>query len=60
MCSSDLDTKAQVIYDLLGKTNSDVPVFLKYYGVKTVEDMTVDIWTKATRALRGKLNKGEG
>lgn len=54
------DTKAQVIYDLLQKTNADVKEFLKYYGVKTVEDMTVDIWTKATRALRGKLNKGEG
>ena len=54
------DTKAQVIYDLLGKTNADVKAFLKYYGVKTVEDMTVDVWTKATKALQNKLNKGEG
>lgn len=54
------DTKADVIYDLLGQTNSDVKAFLKYYGVKTVEDMTLDVWTKATRALRGKLTKGEG
>ena len=28
------DTKAQVIYDLLQKTNADVKAFLKYYGVK--------------------------
>lgn len=54
------DTKAQVIYDLLGKTNADVKAFLKYYGVKTVEDMTVEVWTKATKALQNKLNKGEG
>jgi hypothetical protein len=54
------DTKAQVIYDLLQKTNSDVPAFLKYYKVSKVEDMTVDVWTKATKALRGKLTKGEG
>lgn len=54
------DTKAQVIYDLLGKTNADVKAFLKYYGVKTVEDMTLDVWTKATKALQNKLNKGEG
>ena len=54
------DTKAQVIYDLLQKTNADVKAFLKYYGVKTVEDMTVEVWTKATKALKGKLTKGEG
>jgi hypothetical protein len=54
------DTKAQVIYNLLQKTNADVKAFLKYYGVKTVEDMTLDVWTKATKALQNKLNKGEG
>lgn len=54
------DTKAQVIYDLLQKTNADVKAFLKYYGVKTVEDMTLEVWTKATKALQNKLNKGEG
>jgi hypothetical protein len=54
------DTKAQVIYDLLGKTNSDVKAFLSYYKVSKVEDMTIDVWTKATKALQGKLNKGEG
>ena len=54
------DTKAQVIYDLLGKTNSDVAAFLKFYHVSKVEDMTVEVWTKATKALQGKLNKGEG
>jgi len=54
------DTKAQVIYDLLQKTNSDVPAFLKYYGVTHVEDMTVEVWAKATKALQGKLTKGEG
>lgn len=54
------DTKAQVIYDLLQKTNSDVPAFLKYYKVSKVEDMTLDVWTKATKALQGKLTKGEG
>ena len=54
------DTKAQVIYDLLGKTNSDVKKFLSYYKISKVEDMTIDVWTKATKALQGKLNKGEG
>ena len=54
------DTKAAVIYDLLGKTNADVKAFLKYYKVSKVEDMTVDVWTKATKALRSKLTKGEG
>ena len=52
--------KHKVIYDLLGKTNSDVKAFLKFYNVSKVEDMTVDVWTKATKALQGKLNKGEG
>ena len=54
------DTKAQVIYDLLGKTNADVKAFLDYYKVSKVEDMTLDVWTKATKALQGKLTKGEG
>lgn len=54
------NTKAQVIYDLLQETNADVKAFLDYYKVSKVEDMTLDVWTKATRALRGKLNKGEG
>lgn len=51
------DTKAKVIYDLLKKTNSDVDKFLKYYKVENVEDMTIEIWTKAVRALKGKLDK---
>lgn len=54
------NTKAQVIYDLLQETNADVKAFLDYYKVSKVEDMTLDVWTKATRALRGKLTKGEG
>ena len=51
------DIKAQVIYDLLKKTNSDLEAFLKYYEVSNVEDMTVDVWTKAVKALKGKLEK---
>lgn len=51
------DIKAQVIYDLLEKTNSDVVAFLKYYKVQNIEDMTVEIWTKAVKALKGKLEK---
>lgn len=54
------NTKAQVIYDLLQETNADVKAFLDYYKVSKVEDMTLDVWTKATKALRGKLTKGEG
>lgn len=49
------DTKAQVINDLLKKTNSDTPAFLKYYNVAKVEDMTVDVFTEAVKALRSKL-----
>lgn len=51
------NAKAQVVYDLLDKTKADVPAFLKYYKVSKVEDMTVEIWTKAVRALKGKLDK---
>jgi hypothetical protein len=51
------DAKAKVVYDLLEKTNSDVANFLKYYNVSKVEDMTVEVWTKAVRALKGKLDK---
>lgn len=51
------NTKAQVVYDLLDKTKADVPAFLKYYKVSKVEDMTVEIWTKAVKALKGKLEK---
>jgi hypothetical protein len=51
------NTKAQVVYDLLDKTRADVPAFLKYYKVSKVEDMTVEVWTKAVRALKGKLDK---
>lgn len=51
------NTKAQVVYDLLDKTKADVPAFLKYYKVPKVEDMTVEVWTKAVKALKGKLEK---
>jgi hypothetical protein len=51
------NAKAQVVYDLLDKTKADVPAFLKYYKVSKVEDMTVEVWTKAVRALKGKLDK---
>lgn len=51
------DTKTKVVYDLLEKTNSDVVAFLKYYKVQNIEDMTVEIWTKAVKALKGKLEK---
>jgi len=44
------NTKAQVVYDLLDKTKADVPAFLKYYKVSKVEDMTVEVWTKAVKA----------
>ena len=51
------NAKAQVVYDLLDKTRADVPAFLKYYKVSKVEDMTVEVWTKAVKALKGKLEK---
>ena len=51
------NAKAQVVYDLLDKTKADVPAFLKYYKVSKVEDMTVEVWTKAVKALKGKLEK---
>jgi len=54
------DIKAQIIYDLLGKTNSDVKAFLKYYKISKVEDITTELFTRAVRQLQGKLNKGEG
>ena len=49
--------KAQVIYDLLQKTNADVKAFLKYYGVKTVEDMTLDVWTKAYKSITKQIKQ---
>ncbi len=55
------DAQAQVIYDLLKKTGADVKAFLEYYKISVVEDMTLDVWTKATKALQSKLlKKGEG
>lgn len=48
-------TKAKVVYDLLKKTNSDVNKFLEYYKVENIEDMTAEVWTKAVKALKGKL-----
>ncbi|NLU51578.1 MAG: hypothetical protein GXX10_01760 [Clostridiaceae bacterium] len=54
------DAQAQVIYDLLKKTGADVKAFLEYYKISVVEDMTLDVWTKAAKALQSKLKKGEG
>lgn len=46
--------KVKVITDLLEKTKSDVPAFLKYYKIAYVEDMTVDVFAKAVKALKSK------
>lgn len=51
------DTKTKVVYDLLEKTNSDVPKFLQYYKIKKVEDMTVEVFVKAVDTLKSKLKQ---
>jgi hypothetical protein len=47
--------KVNEISNLLKQTKSNVPIFLKYYHLTKVEDMTDDIYRRAERDLMSKL-----
>jgi len=49
------DAELSVCKGLLEKTNSDVPAFLNWIGVKTVEDMNYEQYAKACVKLNQKL-----
>lgn len=50
-------TKMATIRGLLAKTNSPENEFLKFYKLERLEDMTIDIFTRAMKALEKKLEK---
>ena len=51
--------KVSTINEMLKKTNSDVPVFLKYYKLKQVEDITNGHFVQIMKTLNDKLEKQE-
>lgn len=51
--------KIQTINEMLKKTNSDVPVFLKYYKLQQVEDITNGHFVQIMKTLNDKLEKQE-
>lgn len=51
------ETKINTIKQMLTKTNSSEKEFLKFYKIERLEDMTIDIFARAMRALERKLEK---
>lgn len=51
------ETKINTIKQMLTKTNSPEKEFLKFYNLERLEDMTIDIFARAMRALEKKLEK---
>lgn len=51
--------KAETIKEMLKKTNSDEAIFLKYYKIKKVEDITNGMFNSIMKTLQGKLDKME-
>lgn len=51
--------KINTINEMLKKTRSDVPVFLKYYKLKQIEDMTNGNFVPIMKTLQDKLEKQE-
>lgn len=51
--------KVETINSMLNKTNSDKKIFLEYYKVKRVEDITNGSFDKIMKTLEEKLNKIE-
>lgn len=49
--------KIETINSMLNKTNSDKKIFLEYYKIKKVEDMTNGIFVGAIKKLDEKLEK---
>jgi hypothetical protein len=51
------ETKIATIRGLLAKTDSSESEFLKFYKLERLEDMTIDTFTRAMKALEKKLEK---
>lgn len=51
--------KIDTIKSMLKKSNSDEKLFLDYYKVKSIKDMTNEIFFKAMKTLQEKLDKIE-
>lgn len=51
------ETKIATIKGLLAKTDSTESDFLKFYKLERLEDMTIDTFTRAMKALEKKLEK---
>lgn len=51
------ETKVEAIKEMLKKTNSPENEFLKFYRIERLEDMTLDIFARAMRALEKKYEK---
>lgn len=51
------ETKVEAVKEMLKKTNSPENEFLKFYKIERLEDMTIDIFARAMRALERKLEK---
>ena len=51
--------KANTIKEMIKKTNSNEKVFLEYYKIKKVEDITNGLFVKVMNTLQDKLEKQE-
>lgn len=49
------DDQAEIIYDLIEKTNTDIEKFLKAFNISCIEDLGATSFDKAFSALQGKL-----
>lgn len=53
------EIKVKTVEEMLKKTNSDEQLFLKYYKLKKVEDITNGAFDKIMKTLQDKLEKME-
>lgn len=53
------DDQAEIIYDLIEKTNTDIEKFLKAFNVSCVEDLGEASFDKAFKAFQGKLKNAD-
>lgn len=51
------NTKVEAIKEMLKKTNTSEKEFLKFYKIERLEDMTLDLFARAMRALEKKFEK---
>lgn len=53
------ENQAADLHAMMTEVGADEPRFLKYMGVRSIEDITVDDFQKAIAALEAKRRKGE-